>query len=69
MSHSDPAGDCPACNLRNIPVTDGKLHAHAWHRGTWVDGPDDENGDPTPGEWRGGCHNRAPKEPDDLPPL
>ncbi len=50
---------CPICNLR-VPFLNGLLAAHAWHRGTWADGPDDENGDPTPGEWRGGCHNRDP---------
>ena len=51
---------CPACGLRGVPVFAGKLAAHGWVAGRYVDGPDDGDGNPTPGEWVGGCGNRAP---------
>ena len=51
---------CPACNLRNIPVTNGKLAAHDSHLGQLIDGPDDAEGNPAPGEWVGGCTNLNP---------
>lgn len=52
---------CPACGLQNIPVTDGKLAAHAWYpRGQPIPGLDDAEGNPTPGEWRGWCKNLDP---------
>ena len=51
---------CPKCNLRNIPLTNGQLAAHDSHRGELIDGPDDAEGNPTPGEWVGGCGNREP---------
>lgn len=50
---------CPKCGLPDIPLTNGKLAAHDSHRGQLIDGPDDAEGNPTPGEWVGGCGNRA----------
>ena len=49
-------GPCPACDLVGIPITDGKLASHQWHRGRLVlDADPDE-----PGRWIGGCTNRDP---------
>ena len=54
---------CPKCGLPDIPLTNGKLAAHAWHPdGRLIDGPTDAEGNPTPGEWVGGCGNREPAE-------
>ena len=52
---------CPACNLTGVPLCDdGQLAAHGWARGGVLsDGPLDEDGWPTPGEWSG-CGNRSP---------
>ena len=57
---TQPCATCPACGLRNIPLTNGLLAAHDSHRGELIDGPDDAEGNPTPGEWVGGCENRNP---------
>lgn len=52
---------CPACGLTGVPFAhDGKLAAHGWARGgTLTEGPLDDDGFPTPGEWSG-CNNREP---------
>lgn len=56
---------CPVCHLGGIPVTGGLLAAHAWYprdKARYIDGPDDAEGFPTPGEWVGGCENRTPAD-------
>ena len=62
---ADGFATCPACGLLDVPVLpDGSLANHRWVAGSYADGPDDADGNPTPGEWVGGCANR---EPEPLP--
>ena len=58
--YPDRCATCPRCGLKHVPLIDGQLAAHAWATGRYVDGPDDEDGNPGPGEWVGGCGNREP---------